>query len=69
MSSTNTLKTGSDTGRVSSSWSISGTRRVDYFNNLMIGHERGNKKDILTTSNGAYPWSSVVIRGHLLDIQ
>ena len=45
-------------GRVGSSFSISGTRRVNLVTDPMISHELGNDREVLTTS-GTYPWSFV----------
>jgi hypothetical protein len=45
-------------GRVSSSCSTSGTRRVNLVTNPVKSHESGNDREVLTTS-GAYPWSFV----------
>jgi hypothetical protein len=45
-------------GRVSSSCSISGTRRVDLVTNPVASHEWGKNWEVLTTS-GTYPWSFV----------
>jgi hypothetical protein len=42
------------TGRVSSSWSTSGTCRVNLVTNLVINHEWGKDREELTTS-GTYP--------------
>jgi hypothetical protein len=44
---------------VSSSCSISGTRRVTLVKTPVISHEWGKKDGIVTTTNGTYPWSSV----------
>jgi hypothetical protein len=55
------LKTGSDlrcSGRVSSSCSTSGTRRVNLVTNLVISHEWRKDREVFKTS-GAYPWSFV----------
>jgi hypothetical protein len=55
------LKTGGERrcfGRVSSSFSTSGTRRVNLVTNLVINHERGKDREVFTTS-GTYPWSFV----------
>jgi len=46
-------------GRVSSSCSTSDTRRVNLVTNLVISHERGKDREVLTTS-GTYPWSITV---------
>jgi hypothetical protein len=45
-------------GRVSSSCSSSDTRRVNLVINPVISHERGNDREVFTTS-GIYPWSFV----------
>jgi len=45
-------------GRVSSSCSVSGTRRVNLAKNPVISHERGKDREVFTTS-GTYPWSFV----------
>ena len=45
-------------GRVSSSCSTSGTRRVTLVTNLVISHEWGKDRKVLMTS-GTYPWSIV----------
>ena len=45
-------------GRVSRSCSTSGTRRVNLVTNMVISHERGKDREVLTTS-GTYPWSFV----------
>jgi hypothetical protein len=55
------LKTGSElrySGRVWSSCSTSGIRRVNLATNPVIGHEWGNDQEVLTTS-GTYPRSFV----------
>jgi hypothetical protein len=55
------LKTGGDlrcSGRVGSSSSTSGTRRVNLVTNLVISHERGKDRDVFTAS-GTYLWSFV----------
>jgi hypothetical protein len=44
-------------GRVSSSWSTSGTRRVNLVTNPVMGHEWG--KDLEVFTSGTYPWSFV----------
>jgi hypothetical protein len=57
----NQLKTGGElmcSGRVSSSCSTGGTRRVNLVTNPVISHEWGNDREVLTTS-GTYPWSFV----------
>jgi hypothetical protein len=46
-------------GRVSSSCSTIGTRRVDLVTNPLISHEWGKDREVITTS-GTYPWSSVI---------
>ena len=43
-------------GRINSSWSTSGTRRVALVTNPVISHEWGNDREVLTTS-GTYPWT------------
>jgi len=45
-------------GRVSSSWSTSGTRRVNLVTNPVISHEWGKDREVFTTG-GTYPWSFV----------
>ena len=45
-------------GRVGSSCSTSGTRRVNLVTNPVITHERGKNREVFTT-NGTYPWSFV----------
>jgi hypothetical protein len=45
-------------GRVGSSYSTSGIRRVNLVTNPVISHERGKEREVLTTS-GTYPWSFV----------
>ena len=45
-------------GRISSSRSASGTRRVNLVTNPVISHERGKDREVFTTS-GTYPWSFV----------
>ena len=55
------LKTGSElrcSGRVSSFCATSDTRRVNLVTNPVISHERGNDREVFTTS-GTYPWSFV----------
>jgi hypothetical protein len=55
------LKTGGDlrcSGRVSISYSTSGTHRVNLVTNPVISHEWGKDREVLTTS-GTYPWSFV----------
>jgi len=42
-------------GRVSSSYSNSGTCHVTLVENLGISHERGKEDGIVTTTKGAYP--------------
>ena len=44
--------------RVSSTCSISGTRRVTLATSPVISHEWG-KEQIVITTNGSYPWSGV----------
>ena len=46
------------TGRVSSSCSTSGTRRVNLVTNPVISHEWGKDREVFATS-GTYPWSFV----------
>jgi hypothetical protein len=46
-------------GRVSSSCSTSGTRRVNLVTNPVISREWGKDRDVFTTS-GTYPWSFVI---------
>jgi hypothetical protein len=53
------LKAGSElgcSGRVGSSFSTSGTRRVNLVPNPVISHERGKDREVFTTSR-TYPWS------------
>ena len=45
-------------GRVDSFCSTSGTRRVNLATNPVISHERGNDREVHTTS-GTYLWSFV----------
>ena len=55
------LKTGDELrccGRVSSSCSTSGSRRVNIVTHPVISHERGTDRKVFTTS-GTYPWSFV----------
>jgi hypothetical protein len=55
------LKTGGElrcSGRISSSCSTRGTRRVNLITNPVISHECGKNREVLTTS-GTYPWSFV----------
>ena len=55
------LKTGGEfrwSGRVSSSCSTSGTRRVNLVTNPVISHEWGKDREVFTTS-GTYLWSFV----------
>jgi hypothetical protein len=55
------LKTGGELrcpGRVGSSCSTSGTRRVNLVINLVLSREWGKDREVLTTS-GTYPWSFV----------
>jgi len=55
------LKTGDElrcSGRVSSSYSTSGTRRVNLVTNPVISREWGTDREVFTTS-GTYPWSFV----------
>jgi hypothetical protein len=54
-------KTGGElrcSGRVSSSCSTSGTRRVNLVTNPLISHEWGKHEKVFTTS-GTYPWTFV----------
>jgi hypothetical protein len=46
------------TGRISSSCSTSGSRRVHLVTNPVINHEWGKDREVFTTS-GTYPWSFV----------
>jgi hypothetical protein len=53
------VKTGGElrcSGRVSSSCSTSGTRRVNLVTNPVISREWGKDREVFTTS-GTYPWS------------
>ena len=50
-------------GRVSSSCSTSGTRRVNLVTNPVISREWGKDQEVFTTS-GTYPWSFVTQRFH-----
>ena len=53
------LKTGGElgcSGRVGSSCSTSGTRRVNLVTNPVINREWGKDREVFTTS-GTYPWS------------
>jgi len=50
-------------GRVGSSCSTSGTRRVTLITNVVISHERGKDRKVLTTS-GPYSWSFVTQMFH-----
>ena len=55
------LKTGSEvrcSGRVSCSRSTSDTRHGNLASNQMIGHKRGNDREVVTTIE-TYPWSFV----------
>jgi hypothetical protein len=55
------LKNGGElmcSGRVSSSWSTSDTRRVNLVTTPVISHERWKDREVLTT-RGTYPWSVV----------
>jgi hypothetical protein len=55
------LKTGGElrcSGRLISSCSTSGTRRVNLVTNPVINRECGKNREVLTTS-GTYPWSFV----------
>ena len=55
------LKTGGErkcSGRVSSSCSISGTRRINLVTNPVISREWGKDREMFTTSE-TYPWSFV----------
>ena len=52
------LKTGGELrcpGRVGSSWSTSGTRRVNLVTNTVISREWGKDREVFTS--GTYPWS------------
>jgi hypothetical protein len=58
------LKAGGEircSGRVSSSCSTSGTRRVNLVTNSVISREWGKDREVFTTSawSGTYPWSFV----------
>jgi hypothetical protein len=53
----------SPSGRVSSSFSTSGTRRVNLVTNPVISHEWEKDREVLTTS-GTYPWSFVTYIFH-----
>ena len=56
------LKTGGEfmcSGRLTSSCSTSGTRRVNLVTNPVINHEWVKDREVLTTS-GTHPWSFVV---------
>ena len=56
------LKTGGEimcSWMVSSPWSTSGTCRVKLVTNLVISHEWGKNRGLLTTS-GTYRWSFVI---------
>ena len=53
------LQTGGElkcSGRVSSSCPTNDTRRVNLVTNPVISHERGEDREVFTTS-GTYPWS------------
>ena len=52
------LKTGVNSGRVSSSCSTSCTRRVNLVTNPVISHDWGKNREVFTTS-GTYPWSFI----------
>jgi hypothetical protein len=55
------MKTGGElrcSGRVSSSCSTSGTRRVNLVANPVVSRESGKDREVFTTS-GTYPWSFV----------
>jgi hypothetical protein len=55
---TNLVKTGDElrcSGRVGSSCTTSGTRRVNLVTNPVISHEWGKDREVFTTS-GTYPW-------------
>jgi hypothetical protein len=55
------LKSGGElrcSGRLISSCSTSGTRRVNLVTNPVINRECGKNREVLTTS-GTYPWSFV----------
>ena len=45
-------------GRISSSCSTSGTRRVTLVTNTMTSHRRGKNREVFTTS-GTYTWPFV----------
>ena len=63
------LKTRSElrcSGRVSSSCSTSDTHRVNLVKNLVISHEWGEDREVLTTS-GTYQWSFVTQKIHITD--
>jgi hypothetical protein len=45
-------------GRVGSSYSTSGTHRVNLVKNPLISRELGKDREVFTTS-GTYPWSFV----------
>ena len=46
-------------GRISSSCSTSGNRRVNLVTNPVISHEWGKYREVFTTS-GTYPWPFVI---------
>jgi hypothetical protein len=57
-SNTNPTKNAGYSGRVSSSCSTSGTRRVNLVTHQVISHKWENDRKVLKTS-GTYPWSFV----------
>jgi hypothetical protein len=60
LSNTNPTKTGDElrcSGRIGSSCSTSGTRRITLVNTLR--RERGNEDIAVTTTDGTYSWPSV----------
>ena len=54
-------------GRVSSSCSASGTRRVNLVTNPVISREWEKDWEVFTTS-GTYPWSNMTPYGMSLDV-
>jgi hypothetical protein len=46
-------------GRVGSSFSTSGTSRVNLVTHPVISREWGKDQEVFTTTNGTYPWSFV----------
>jgi hypothetical protein len=61
------LKTGGElrcSGRVGSSCSTSGTRRVNLVTNPVMNREWGKDREVFTTS-GTYPWSFVTQIFHI----